>query len=54
MDDAIRLIRELAQQGFYGSLTLKFEAGQVVVLKKEETIKPYCRNNRSERNGERL
>ena len=34
------LIRELAESRFYGSLTLKFEAGKVVTLKKEETLKP--------------
>lgn len=34
------LIRELAERCFYGSLTLKFEAGKVVILKKEETLKP--------------
>ncbi len=35
------LIRELAERRFYGSLTLKFEAGKVVILKKEETLKPH-------------
>jgi hypothetical protein len=40
MDELFSLIRRLASDRFYGSLTLKFESGQVVVLKKEETIKP--------------
>jgi len=47
MDETLRLIRELHQQRFYGSLTLKFEAGEIVVVKKEETIKPAnYRDNR--------
>jgi hypothetical protein len=33
-------MRQLARDGFYGALTIKFEAGRVVVLKKEETLKP--------------
>ena len=35
------LVRQLADQHFYGSLTLKFEAGRIVILKKEETLKPH-------------
>jgi hypothetical protein len=35
-----RLIQELAQKRFYGNVTLKFEAGKIVLLKKEETLKP--------------
>ncbi len=35
------LIQELADRRFYGSLTLKFEAGKVVILKMEETLKPH-------------
>jgi hypothetical protein len=47
MEQALALIRRLASEHFYGSITLKFEAGQVVVLKKEETIKPNnYRDNR--------
>jgi hypothetical protein len=40
MNEALELIRQLARDGFYGALTVKFEAGHVVVLKKEETLKP--------------
>lgn len=40
MNEALELIRQLSRDGFYGSLTIKFEAGRVVVLKKEETLKP--------------
>lgn len=47
MDQIFSLIQRLASDQFYGSLTLKFESGQVVVLKKEETIKPTnYRDNR--------
>lgn len=47
MDEILSLIRRLGNERFYGSVTLKFEAGRVVVLKKEETIKPKdCRDNR--------
>jgi len=43
MEEIFALIRRLAVERFYGSLTLKFESGKVVVLKKEETIKPANR-----------
>ena len=47
MDEAIAFLRQLAAERFYGSLTIKCEAGKVVCLKKEETIKPgNYRNNR--------
>jgi hypothetical protein len=32
--------RELADQGFWGFLTLKFENGAVVHVRKEENLKP--------------
>jgi hypothetical protein len=51
MDEAIAIIHRLANERFFGALTLKFEAGNVVFLKKEETIKPTtnpCRNNRGD------
>jgi hypothetical protein len=40
MNEAIELIQQLAREGFFGALTIKFEAGRVVILKKEETLKP--------------
>jgi hypothetical protein len=40
MQEILLLLRKLGHDRFYGSVTLKFEAGQVVFLKKEETIKP--------------
>jgi len=33
------LIRELTDNKFYGELTVKFEAGKIVVCKKTESIK---------------
>jgi hypothetical protein len=49
MEETFALIRRLASERFYGSITLKLESGQVVVLKKEETIKPKnYRDNRGE------
>lgn len=54
MEETLALIRRLGTEKFYGSITLKFEAGQVVVLKKEETIKPKdCRDNRGKRNDQK-
>jgi hypothetical protein len=40
MNEAIELIRQLVRERFYGALTLKFEAGQITIIKKEQTIKP--------------
>lgn len=34
------LLSELRNKGFYGKVTLQFEAGKVTVVRKEETIKP--------------
>jgi hypothetical protein len=47
MEEVFSLLQQLARSKFYGSLVLKLEAGNVVLLKKEETIKPtICRDNR--------
>ena len=40
MNEAIELIRRLVRDRFYGAVTIKFEAGNVVCPKKEATIKP--------------
>jgi len=40
MNEAIEMIRQLGRERFYGTLTLKFEAGQLTIIKKEQTIKP--------------
>jgi hypothetical protein len=39
MNEVIELIRHLVRERFYGAVTIKFEAGNVVCLKNEETIK---------------
>lgn len=39
MNEAIELIRRLAREDFYGALTIKFEAGRITTIKKEQTIK---------------
>ena len=43
-----KLLTDLEQQKFFGSLELKLEAGRVVLIRKTETIKPNCdyRENR--------
>jgi hypothetical protein len=48
MNEALELIRQLARERFYGALTLKFEAGRVTTIKKEQTIKPSNLTNPSE------
>jgi hypothetical protein len=40
MNQAIELIRQLVRERFYGTITLKFEADQLTIIKKEQTIKP--------------
>ncbi len=33
------LMDELSENGFYGELTVKFEAGKAVIVRKTETVK---------------
>jgi hypothetical protein len=40
MNEAIELIQRLVRQRFYGALTIKFEAGRITLIKKEQTFKP--------------
>lgn len=40
-ENAIRYLRDLASQEFWGTVALKFERGQVVNVKKEENLKPF-------------
>jgi hypothetical protein len=40
MNETIELLKRLARDRFYGAVTVKFEAGNVVFVKKEETFKP--------------
>jgi hypothetical protein len=44
MNQTIELIQSLVRERFYGALTIKFEAGRVVIIKKEETIKPVTKS----------
>lgn len=45
----LEIINAAADERFWGTLELKFEAGVPVLLKKTQTFKPeeYQRNNRS-------
>ena len=38
MKNLIDLIRQLVSGKFYGTLTLKFEAGRIVSVRREESI----------------
>jgi len=40
MNGIIEMLHQLARARFYGALTLKFEAGRITTIKKEQTIKP--------------
>jgi hypothetical protein len=40
MNQTLDLIRQLSGERFYGALTLRFEAGKITTIKKEQTIKP--------------
>lgn len=39
MEKLVRLIRELIDSKWYGSLEIKMEAGHIVIIKKIESIK---------------
>ena len=49
--DLQQLIRQLEECRFYGSLTLKFEAGRIVILKKEQTLNPADLSGQPRRNN---
>jgi hypothetical protein len=40
MNDAVELLRQLGRDRFYGSVTFKFEAGRLVIINKNQTLKP--------------
>jgi len=46
--DAVIIVQDLANTGFWGSLELTFQGGKIVLLKKTETLKPNQRNNRGD------
>ena len=39
MDNLFKLIKELIENKFYGSIEIKMEAGKIVIVKKTESIK---------------
>ena len=43
------LLSELEGQDFFGSLELKFEHGEIVLMRKMETIKTICKNPQDNR-----
>ena len=47
--DLPRLLSELEGQRFYGSLEVRFEAGQVVLIRKTETLNPRANGYRENR-----
>jgi hypothetical protein len=56
VNELVQLLRQLEASRFYGSVEVKFEAGQVTVIKKTESIKPGAcdhRNNRGHNNEAR-
>lgn len=50
---ALEFVRLLSSTEFWGSLTLKFEAGRIVHLKKEENLKPEELSGKPRTNNER-
>ena len=36
----IEYIRRLGEQGFFGAITLKYEGGKIVHVRREENLKP--------------
>lgn len=40
MDKLLRLLKDLAEQRFWGSIEIRFEDGKVVHIRKIENIKP--------------
>lgn len=45
---ATALLGDLERAAFWGSLEIKFESGNVVLIKKTETLKPSQRSNRGD------
>jgi hypothetical protein len=49
MNDLLKLLNQLEASRFFGSVEVKFEAGQITVIKKTENIKPATNNHRENR-----
>jgi hypothetical protein len=45
-ENTLALMKSLGQQDFWGTLTVKFQHGQVVHITKEESIQPEPNNRR--------
>jgi hypothetical protein len=45
---ATTLLNDLERASFWGSLEIKFEGGNIVLIKKTETLKPNQRGNRGD------
>ena len=50
---ALDYLRSLADRGFWGMITLKYEAGKVVHVRKEENLKPSDLSGTPERANDR-
>ena len=56
MQSLAMLLDELMTDGFFGSVEIKFENGQIVLIRKTETIKPAeqaSRNNRGHQDDQK-
>ena len=40
MNSLLKILKRLASERFYGTLTIKFEKGKVVIMNRAENIKP--------------
>jgi hypothetical protein len=40
LTQTIRLLARLGRESFFGKVTISFEAGSIVTLRKEQTLKP--------------
>jgi hypothetical protein len=49
MNELIQLLRQLEASRFYGSVEVKFEVGQITVIRKTESIKPGASDHRNNR-----
>ena len=41
MTKAIEILQRLERERFFGTVSFQFQAGDLVIIRKEETIKPY-------------
>lgn len=54
MESIRKILDELEQRRFYGTLEIKYERGHIVLMRKTETIKPEdknCRDTRGKYDG---